>query len=112
MGGERVADAPVEALGHAVGLGAIGAGQLMGDAVAGADAIEGVAAGAGGAALVEGAAEAIGELGSIAHWERSVREPPGPDGDKAAKRPQASSGQAMAGQQVSKVRLSRQHLGG
>jgi hypothetical protein len=49
MGGDSVADASVEAFDHAVGLGAIGSGELVLDTMVFADAVEGVAAGAGAA---------------------------------------------------------------
>ena len=63
---QGIGDAAVKALDHAVGLRAEGAGEPMADAVAQAEAVDGMAAGrfVGGLALhVDG--EAVGELAAV-----------------------------------------------
>ena len=65
FGGDGFAEAAIEALDHAVGLGMVGFGQPVADALALAEAIEGVAPGAGLACGVLGSAEAVGELGAV-----------------------------------------------
>ena len=60
--GDGVGDASVEALDHAIGLRVEGFGELVADAVFGAQAIEGMASGAGVAFDIAGGAEAVGEL--------------------------------------------------
>jgi len=69
-GGRRVVlegfgEAAVEALGHAVGLRAIGAGEFVAHAVALADLVEGVGTGAAVALAPARIAEAIGELRAV-----------------------------------------------
>ena len=73
--GDRVAQAAVESLDHAVGLRVIGPGELVADAVLLAQPVKGMAAGASGAPGVARSAEPIGELRTIAHWEALIWEP-------------------------------------
>ncbi len=67
VAGEGFGDAAVETFDHAVGLWMVRPGQLVGDVVRGADAVESVVSGAAFSCAVKGAAEAVGELGAIAH---------------------------------------------
>jgi hypothetical protein len=62
---DGVGEASIEALDHAIGLWVIGFGQLVLDAMGGAQLIEGVAASACRTAGVAGSAEAVGELGAV-----------------------------------------------
>ena len=62
--GDGVAETPVEAFDHAVGLRVIGPGELVADAACSADAVEGVAAGAV-CTLSLWVAEAVCELGAV-----------------------------------------------
>ena len=73
QGAHGLAEAAVEALDHAVGLGPVGPGQPVGDAARGAEAVEGVlAAGPGGVAVAGAVAEAVGELGAVARREEGL----------------------------------------
>ena len=63
--GDRLAEAAVEALDHAVGLRRVGPGQAVLDAVGGADAVEGMPAAGPAGPPGHVAAEAVGELGAV-----------------------------------------------
>jgi hypothetical protein len=65
MGVEGFGEAAVEALGHAVGLRAVGPGELVAHAVGLADLVEGMSAGSGFARAPAGVAEAVGELRAV-----------------------------------------------
>ena len=54
-------EAAVEAFGHAVGLRPVGSGEFVAHAVASADLVEGVGAGAAVAPTAEYIAEAVGD---------------------------------------------------
>jgi len=62
---EGLAEAPVEALDHAVGLGPVGSGELVFDAVALADLVEGMSACAAVALSPARVAEAVGEFRAV-----------------------------------------------
>ena len=67
-----VAEPSVESLGHAVGLGAVGAAQFVANAMISTDAVKGVAPGGPcGVARLGTAAEAVGELATPRHRART-----------------------------------------
>jgi hypothetical protein len=65
VAGDGVTETPVEALGHAVGLRPVRAGEFMADAVGLAELVEGVFAGAALAFVPAHGTKAVGELGAV-----------------------------------------------